>query len=152
MAGFLHVRVVDQVVAQAFPQFVFPCGQGPLVAAHTEKQMEDRTICRQVRLTDRSTDQKIQCPNRRDILRSSQSIPGFFGEIGNDAFLHARTERVTSSLFPYSHLHVSGESVDNLCLIEQSAIKGSTGVWRLLETWRAWFSARFQNRTNCGRD
>ena len=28
VVGFLHVRA-DPVVAKAFPQFVFPCGQGP---------------------------------------------------------------------------------------------------------------------------
>ena len=44
------------------------------------------------------------------------------------------------------------KTVDNLCLIEQSAVKGSTGVWRLPENWRAWFPARFQNRTDGGSD
>ena len=59
---------------------------------------------------------------------------------------------MSSSVLPQLHLHVFGETVDNLCLVEQSGVKGSTGVWRLPENWRAWFPARFQNRTDGGSD
>ena len=55
MVGFLFVRVEDQVVDKAFQQFVYPGGQGPLVANHT-KTPQNRTFCRQVRVIDRSTD------------------------------------------------------------------------------------------------
>ena len=54
--------VIDQAVAGAFTQFVFPGGQCPLVAAHTEKVIENRTIRRKVRFIDSSTNQKNSAP------------------------------------------------------------------------------------------
>ena len=82
MVGFLHVRVVDQVIAQ----FVFPGGKGSLVATHTEELIGNRTISKQMRFIDRSTYEKIQRTHRYETLLSDQLIPGFLGDIGNDAF------------------------------------------------------------------
>ena len=64
-----------------------------------------------------------------------QLRPGLLGKIGDDTFLHARTERMPSRSFPCWHFHIPGETVDDLRLVEQSAIQSSTGVWRLPETW-----------------
>ena len=99
MVAFLHVRV-DPVVAKAFPQFVFPGGQGPLTPTHTEKRSGNRAVCKQVRFVDRSADEEIQRPHSHEILFSDQLIPGFLGDMGDDILLHASTEQVSSSLFP----------------------------------------------------
>ena len=95
---------------------------------------------------------KIQPTCSNEISLFVQLRPGFLGKIGNDAFLHARTERMPSRSFPRWHVHILGETGDDLRLVEQSSIKSSTGFWRLPETWCARLPARFQNRTDSGRD
>ena len=52
-----------------------------------------------------------------------QLRPGLLGKIGNDAFLHARTERLPSRSFPRLHFHILGETVDDLRLVAQGAIQ-----------------------------
>ena len=94
---------------------------------------------------------------RKSSARASHEIslfdqlrPGLLRKIGNDAFLHARTERMPSRSFPCFHFHILGETVDDLRLVEQRAIQSSTGVWRLPETWCPRPLARLQHRTNGG--
>ena len=41
---------------------------------------------------------------------------------------------MSSRSFPCLHFHIPGETVDDLGLVEQSAIQSRTGVWRLPET------------------
>ena len=88
----------------------------------------------------------------RSFSLSDQLRPGCLGKIGQDAFLHACAERVSSHCLPCLHVHTSVETVGNLRLGEQNAVGGSTGVWRLPETSRAWLPARCQNRSDSGRD
>ena len=57
-----------------------------------------------------------------------------------------------AAFFPHLRFHILGETVDYLRLVEQSAVKSGTGVWRLPETWCARLPARLQHRTNGGRD
>ena len=66
--GFLPVCVIDQAVAGTFPQFVLPGGQGPLVATYTEKLIGKRTIRKQVKFVDGSTNKKVQCTRSREIF------------------------------------------------------------------------------------
>ena len=97
---------------------MFPGGQGPLVAAHPEKLLWKRTICRHVRV-------------RRSLHKQE------------------------SPCFHICPLHISGQAVDLLCLVEpQRQSRGGTwGVWTTARNHgELAFPARFQNRANGGRD
>ena len=61
--------------------------------------------------------------------------PGLLGKIGDDAFLHTCTEQMPSRSVPCLHFHTTGETVDDLRFVEQSAVKSCTGVRRVPETW-----------------
>ena len=95
---------------------------------------------------------KVQCTPSHEISLSDKLRPGLIGKIGNDTFLHTCTERVPSRSFPCLHVHIIGETVDDLRFVEQSAVKSGIGVWRLPETWCAWLPTSLQHRTNSGRD
>ena len=127
--------VVDQSVPRTFPQFMLRGGQGSLVATNTEKLVGKRSIHKQATFVDGSTNKKIQRTCSHEISLFDQLRPGLLGKIGDDAFLHARTERMPSRSFPRLHFYILGETVDDLRLVEQSSILSSTGFWRLSETW-----------------
>ena len=75
-----------------------------------------------MRFVDGSTKKKIQRTYSHEISLFDQLRPGLLGKIGNDAFLHARTERMPSRSCPRLHFHILGETVEDQSLVEQSSI------------------------------
>ena len=120
--------MIGQAVAGTFPQFVLPGGQGSLVATHTEKLVDNSAIRKQKRFVDGAANKKVQRTCSHEISLSDQMRPGLLGKIGDDTFLHARTELMPSRSFPCLHFHITRETVDDLRLVEQSAVQSGTGV------------------------
>ena len=84
---------------------MLPGGQGSLVATNTEKLVGNRSIRRQARFVEGSTNKKVQHTCSHEISLFDQLRPGLLGKVGVDTSLHARTERMPGRSFPSLHFH-----------------------------------------------
>ena len=123
---------------------MLPGGQCSLITTNTEKLVGNRSIRKQVRFVDGSTNKKIQRPRSYEISSLDQLRPGLLGKVGGDTFLRARTQRVPRCCFPHLRFHILGETFDYLRLIEQSSVQSSMGFCRLPKTWCPRLPACFQ--------
>ena len=110
------MRVVDQGVARTFPSLVLPGGKNSLITTDTEKLIGNRFIRRQVRFINCSTNKRIQSTSRHEISFLDQLRSGFLCETCDDTFLQTGTGKMPGHCFPCLHLHITGETVNDLRL------------------------------------